>query len=115
MRTLLTVIFAFLAFTATPQDGGKNKKAVIHSTFYCTHCKVCETCGQSFQDNLYKIKGLKMFEIDEKAMTITVYYNSRKTDLQTIRTAISKLGFDADEVKADPVAYSNLDQCCKKE
>jgi len=33
--------------------------------------------------------------------------------LATIRAAISKLGFDADNVKADPTAYEKLDGCCK--
>ena len=54
-----------------------------------------------------------MYELDEKAMTFTVYYNSKKTDLQTIKEGISKLGYDADEVSADPAAYQKLDDCCK--
>jgi hypothetical protein len=48
-------------------------------------------------------------------MTITVYYNGKKTDLQAIKTAISNLGYDADDVKANLEAYANLDGCCKKE
>jgi hypothetical protein len=55
-----------------------------------------------------------MYELNAEDMTITVYYNTKKTDLETIKTAISKLGYDADEVKADAVAYENLDNCCKK-
>ncbi|MBK8362965.1 MAG: hypothetical protein IPL24_04585 [Bacteroidetes bacterium] len=47
-------------------------------------------------------------------MTIKVTYNSKKTNPEAIRQLISKYGFDADEVKADPVAYSKLDECCKK-
>jgi mercuric ion binding protein len=47
-------------------------------------------------------------------MTITVIYNPNRVDLQTIKTAISKLGYDADEIKADPIAYEKLDGCCKK-
>jgi hypothetical protein len=62
---------------------------------------------------MLKIKGLKMYELDDKAMTFTVYYNAKKTTLQTIKEGISKLGYDADEVKADPKAYENLDGCCK--
>jgi hypothetical protein len=54
-----------------------------------------------------------MYELDDKAMTFTVYYNAKKTTLQTIKEGISKLGYDADEVKADPKAYENLDGCCK--
>lgn len=60
-----------------------------------------------------KISGVKMYELDEKKMTITVYYNSKKTDLTMIKKAISKLGYDADDVKADPKGYENLDGCCK--
>lgn len=62
---------------------------------------------------MLKISGVKMYELDEKAMTITVYYNSKKTDLVTIKKAISQLGYDADDVKADLQAYENLDGCCK--
>jgi hypothetical protein len=54
-----------------------------------------------------------MYELDDKAMTFTIYYNSKKTTLQTIKEGISKLGYDADEVKADPKAYESLDGCCK--
>jgi len=55
-----------------------------------------------------------MYELDEKAMTITVYYNAEKTSLLAIKTALSKLGYDADEIKADVDAYDKLDGCCKK-
>ena len=90
-----------------------NQKAVIKTFFHCDHCKECETCGQKFNSEMLKIKGVKMYELDEKAMTLTVYFNSKKTNLQIIREAISKLGFDADDVKADPKAYESLDGCCK--
>ena len=53
------------------------------------------------------------YELDDKAMTFTIYYNSKKTTLQAIKKGISKLGYDADEVKADPKAYESLDGCCK--
>lgn len=62
---------------------------------------------------MLKISGVKMYELDEKAMTFTVYYNPKKTSLDEIRKGISNLGYDADDVKADPVAYENLDGCCK--
>ena len=112
-NTFLILFFILFSFSASAQSK-KNQKAVIKTVFYCDHCKECETCGKNFQENLYKIKGLKMYDLDEKKMTITVYYNGTKTNLQTIKTAISKLGFDADEIKADLAAYEKLDNCCKK-
>lgn len=110
-----TLVFFFSALsTSFAQEAKKNQKAVIQTSINCDHCKACETCGQNFQTNMLKIKGVKMYELDENKKTITVYYNAQKTDLPTIRTAISKLGYDADEVKADPLAYEKLDGCCKK-
>jgi copper chaperone CopZ len=112
-NTCIVILFSLFTFTLAAQNS-KNEKAVIQTNIDCDHCKVCETCGQNFQENLYKITGLKMYELDEKAMTITVYYNGKKTNLEKIKTAITKLGFDADEMKADLEAYQKLDGCCKK-
>ena len=112
-NSILLVLFTFFSFTLSAQNS-KNEKAVIQTTIDCDHCKVCETCGQNFQENLYKIKGLKMYELDEKAMTITVFYNGKKTSLEEMKVAITKMGYDADNLKADPAAYENLDGCCKK-
>ncbi|GEP52169.1 hypothetical protein FNO01nite_28410 [Flavobacterium noncentrifugens] len=92
----------------------KNEKAVIKTHIYCDHCKECETCGKNFQSGLLKLKGVKMYELDQNYMTITVYYNAQKTNLTTIKTRITELGYDADEMKADFSSYEKLDNCCKK-
>ena len=109
---LMTLFFAQIS---TAQNGTKNDKAIIKTAIYCDHCKQCETCGKNFQANMLKIKGVKMYELDTEKMTITVYYNGKKTNLQNIKNAISNLGYDADDVKADVTSYENLDGCCKKE
>ncbi len=108
---LLAVLVFFISNTASAQKS--NEKAVIKTFLHCDHCKECETCGLKFKTEMLKINGLKMYELDDKAMTFTVYYNPKKTSLQAIKEAISKMGYDADEVKADPQAYESLDGCCK--
>jgi mercuric ion binding protein len=115
MKYLLFFLCVFFTLqTTSAQEKNTNQKAVIKTTIYCSHCEACETCGKNFQANIYKIKGVKMYELDAANMTITLYYNEKKTDLNTIKNAISKLGYDADDVKADLEAYNNLDNCCKK-
>lgn len=116
MKTLkfVAVLLVFLSSGIAAAQTSKNEKAVIKTTIHCDHCKACETCGKAFQSEMLKIKGVKMYELDEKNNTITVYYNGQKTNLDTIRTAITKLGYDADELKADVAAYDKLDGCCKK-
>lgn len=118
MKTVKSILIVFLTVLSlqntVAQNGKKNEKAIIKTAIYCDHCKQCETCGKNFQSEILKIKGVKMYDLDEKNMTITVYYNGQKTNLNTIKNAISKLGYDADEVKADVAAYDKLDGCCKK-
>jgi len=108
------LVFAGIIAMQAQEKGKKNQKAVIKTSIYCEHCKVCESCGQNFQSNMLKMPGVRMYELDENEKTITVYYNSQKTTLADIKVGISKLGFDADDVKADPIAYDKLDSCCKK-
>lgn len=105
-------IALFAINTVTAQKS--NQKAVIKTVLHCDHCKQCETCGVKFKTEMLKIKGVKMYELDDKAMTFTVYYNPKKTDLQAIKEEISKLGYDADEVKATSEGVASLDECCKK-
>jgi hypothetical protein len=113
VKTIVFFIAVFFISNAAMAQQNSNQKAVIKTVLYCDHCKECETCGLKFKSEMLKIKGLKMYELDDKAMTFTVYYNPKKTDLESIKMAISKLGYDADDVKADPQAYENLDGCCK--
>lgn len=115
IKTILATIITLVAIqTSFAQAGKKNEKAIIKTTIYCDHCKECETCGKNIKANLLKINGLKMYELDDEKMTITVYYNGQKTDITAIKTAIAKLGFDADDIKADQAGYDKLDDCCKK-
>lgn len=109
--TILLIAIFFLSNTGCAQK--TTQKAVIKTVLNCDHCKECETCGLKFKTEMLKIKGVKMYTLDDKAMVFTVYFNPKKTDLQTIKAAISKLGYDADDVKADPSGYEKLDSCCK--
>ena len=47
-------------------------------------------------------------------MIFYVTYDSSILDLMTIKKEIASMGFDADEIPADPKAYKKLDGCCKK-
>jgi len=110
LKTFLFSLF-FISITASAQKSVQ--KAVIKTAISCDHCKMCESCGGLLEQKLLHHKGIQMITLDVKAMTITVVYNSKKTNLAAIKTAISKLGYDADEIKADAEGYQKLDSCCK--
>ena len=111
---ITTLILMFVSTSVFAQKKDNIKTAIIKTKIYCDHCKQCETCGDKFNKVLYNEDGIKTVDIDSKAMTISVVYDKRKTDLEKIKMMISKLGYDADEVKADPAGVAKLDGCCKK-
>ncbi len=104
----------FLTLNLNAQKNKNIQTAVVKTTIYCDHCKICESCGGRILNELYNENGIKSTSVDPKSNTIKVVYDVRKITLETIRKKISKLGFDADNVKADPEAVKKLDDCCQK-
>ena len=74
----------------------------------------CEHCKETIEKNIRFEKGVKKVAFDEKTHVVTVKYDETKTNLKDIQIAISKLGYDADSISADPKAYEKLNSCCKK-
>jgi len=112
MRILIPcVLFLFLSAPAIAEGP---KKVTVKTNIYCDHCTACETCGFLFLNTLAFENGIKKVELNEKEMLVTISYNPKKISPEKIRTAISKLGYDADDIPADKAAYEKLDGCCKK-
>lgn len=76
---------------------------------------VCEMCETTMQKALVFEKGVKKCSLDVESKILTVVYRPSKTTPEKIREAISKSGYDADDVPADKEAYENLHSCCKKD
>ncbi|HEY0047398.1 MAG TPA: cation transporter [Flavobacterium sp.] len=112
-KTMTMIAAVFVISSCTVQKQQTVSKALIKTTITCDHCKQCETCGGLLEQTLLKTSGIQMITLNEKEATIEVIYNTKKTSLPEIKTAISKLGYDADEIKADPAGYAKLDECCK--
>lgn len=94
--------------------GGETKTVTIKTQIYCSHCMQCGSCGPNINDRIREGKGIKKVSVDSKGNTITVTYDAKKTNVETIRAAINKAGFDADDKKAPVEAVNSLDGCCKK-
>lgn len=98
------------------QDGGHRegktnyslKTAVIKSSNQCGMCTI--TIG----DALFALEGVKNVRADESTHTVTVQFLEEKISLQEIKKAITKVGYDADNLKANKAAYNKLHGCCKK-
>ena len=76
---------------------------------------ICEQCKERIENDLSFEKGIKSSNLDLKTKIVTVVYNPKKTDEQRIRVAITKIGYDADTMKADQKSFRKLPDCCKHE
>ena len=76
---------------------------------------VCGMCKDRIEQGLAFEKGIKDVNLDVETKIATIKYNPSKTTPDEIRKAISKLGYDADDVLADEKAYEKLPKCCKKD
>lgn len=112
MKIIILLSFIILSNMMFAQS--KSQKVIIKTFTYCDHCKECESCAGKMKTELSYIKGIKSIEFNEKDTTIIVKYNSKKITVDKIKVEITKLGFAADDLPADPSAYDKLDNCCKK-
>jgi copper chaperone CopZ len=74
----------------------------------------CETCKSTIEKHMNFEKGVKSAELDYKTKILTVSYDLKKTSPEKLRIAVTKSGYDADSLLADPKAYDKLRKCCKK-
>ena len=75
---------------------------------------ICEMCKARIERNLAFEKGVKEATLDVTTKVVTIKYNPAKTDVAKLKANITKTGYDADEVTADPKGYDKLPSCCKK-
>ena len=106
MKKLALIVFAF--FLSSLADAGNVESIVIKTSAQC------DMCYDNINREFTFTKGIKSFELNEDNGEVTVVYNPSKTNPDKIRKAISKAGYDADDIPADPKAYDKLDACCKK-
>lgn len=74
----------------------------------------CGMCKDRIEKALAYEKGVIKSEVDMTTKKVKVTYKTKKTNPDKIRLAISKVGHDADDIAADPVAYEKLPGCCRK-
>jgi periplasmic mercuric ion binding protein len=85
----------------------KMKTVVIQTSAECGECE------ERLESNLNYLKGVVFAELDMTTMKLTVKYKTKSVTLDQIKKKISDLGYQADEVAANPEAYEKLPACCK--
>lgn len=109
-------ILAVLALSLAAFSCGEKKGTALSLTteIFCDHCEECESCKGRVEKALLSTDGVTSANMKVAEKTIAVTYDPAKINEQQIKMAIAKTGFAAGDVPADPIAYDNLDDCCKR-
>jgi periplasmic mercuric ion binding protein len=75
---------------------------------------ICDECKERIEHDLAFVKGVKVAKLDLDTKMVTVLYNAQKTSPAKIAEAISRIGYDADSLKADAKAFKKLPECCQR-
>jgi len=111
MKKLTLFLSAFLVFTTIAL--GQVKKPVQTVTIQ-TPTINCEDCKKRIEDDLKRVDGVQKIVVDYKRKTAKVTFITDRTNIEYIKTAIANIGYDADDVKANPESYNRLPKACKK-
>ncbi|MFD3000506.1 heavy-metal-associated domain-containing protein [Pontibacter toksunensis] len=106
---LLSMLIALLSMSANAQTQPKNQETVAIKT-----SAVCDMCKKTLEKAMAYEKGVKSSSLDVDSKVLTVVFDSRKTNLDNVRKAVTETGYDADDKPAQERAYNRLDDCCKK-
>ncbi len=72
-----------------------------------------ETCKDRIEKFLAREYGVLSSNVNYRRHTVTVSWVPGRTNIENIKTALANLGYDADDVKAEPEAYKRLPKTCQ--
>jgi Copper chaperone len=74
---------------------------------------VCEMCKDLIESSLGALEGVNFVELDLTTKKVKIKYDDSVQSEASLRLALSKIGYSADEVPADKAAFEELPGCCK--
>lgn len=102
-----TLLLVFTLFTMTTFGQKKVEQIMIQTSAECESCKV------RIEEKLNYTKGIVFADLDIPSKKLSVKYKTKKIRKEQILKILSELGYDADNITANPQAYEALPQCCK--
>lgn len=101
-KIIITLVLALgaLSFTAAPLLAASTESAALQQskkkkteTVTFTVGMHCKNCVKKIVDNISFEKGVKDLKVSLEDKTVTITYDPAKTNPETLRKAIEKLGY----------------------
>lgn len=110
MKKIQFLLVAFFAVIGTVSAQAPTKQTVVIKT----PTVQCEKCKNRIENYMSHEDGIQKINVDYKKKTTTVTFLTDRTNVENIKALIANVGYDADDVTAEPDAYKRLPTCCKK-
>ena len=107
-----TVILSLIMITGFTVSSYAQQKAIQKAVIQ-TPSVQCEACKTRIENHLAHEDGISSVKADYKRHTVIVTWYTDRTNIENIKTALANLGYDADDVTADPDAYKRLPVTCQ--
>ena len=102
-----TVILSLIMITGFTVSSYAQQKAIQKAVIKTPNVQ-CEVCKTRIENHLAHEDGISSVKADYRKHTVTVTWYSDRTNIENIKTELANLGYDADDVTADPDAYKRL-------
>ena len=112
--SLLVIALILSAVGLNAQDENKKKKKNDLVTIEIQTSAICGQCKERLEHDMAFEKGVKFVELDDETKILTIKYKKGKTTEENLKKAVTKIGYDADEMPADQKAHDALPKCCQK-
>lgn len=103
----IALFFLFISFNAAAQKA----PATMTKTFKTS--AVCGDCKERIEGKLNYTKGIIYSDLAVPTKMLTVKWKSKKISEDEIKQIVSHLGYDIDDVPANPDNRSKLPTCCQ--
>lgn len=109
----MKILFATLAISIFSFAAMAQVKPVLTAKIKTPNAR-CEECKTKIETYLKRYDGVISVNVNTHKGETTVKFITDRTNIEEIKTAIANVGFDADDVPANPDFYKLLPKCCKK-
>ncbi|GAB5465741.1 MAG: hypothetical protein Kapaf2KO_11770 [Candidatus Kapaibacteriales bacterium] len=99
--TIVTILLSCASLIAA------EKEVVIKTSAECEECKI------AIEEAVNELPGIAKADLNIPTKELTVVFDDEDIELEIIRKAINKAGYDADDTKATKRGLANLPDCCK--
>ncbi|MEC9208860.1 MAG: cation transporter [Bacteroidota bacterium] len=106
MKKLMIILFSVLTVNAWAQ---KETVEILTSA----SCFEGPCCKERIEEEMQFTRGVIAVDFDIKSQVLTVTFKTKKTNADKLRKAISLIGYNADDVKANKKAHNQLPSCCQ--